>query len=91
MLLAAVSIAFMARRFSTDIVRWGTQKLQPGRKKVRQLPAKQVNSAKLLPTDTQAAQPPQDARALHHCCSLHALLRCKHVKQSLSRWHASAA
>ena len=69
MLLAAVSIAFMARRFSTDIVRWGAQKLQPGREKVRQLRAKQVGILKHLPTHAQASATLQTSTS-HHCGNL---------------------
>lgn len=55
MMLAAASIAFMARRFSTDFVRWGMVKLQPGRDKVRQLRADQVGASKHLPTCAQGS------------------------------------
>ena len=75
MLLAAVSIAFMARRFSTDIVRWGAQKLQPGREKVKQLRAGQVDYPK-APANAHrvwrstSVQPAQETRTLPIAASL---------------------
>ena len=69
MLLAAVSIAFMARRFSSDIVRWGAQKLQPGREKVRQLRAKQVVSQSTRQHMHRLALHCRRG-PLHHCCIL---------------------
>ena len=41
--LAAASLAFMARRLSTDIIQWGIQKLQPGKEKLERLKGTQVH------------------------------------------------
>ena len=43
MALAAASLAFMARRISTDILQWAAQKLQPGREKLERLKGRQVH------------------------------------------------
>ena len=48
MALAAASLAFMARRLSTDIVQWGAQKLQPGRKTLERLQGRQVHCPALF-------------------------------------------
>ncbi len=44
MALAAACLAFMARQFSTDIVWWATQKLQPGEEKLKQVRVKPVRA-----------------------------------------------
>lgn len=44
-LLAAASLAFMARRLSTEILQWGSQKLQPSKGKSKQAHDGQVTSS----------------------------------------------
>ena len=48
MALVAASLAFMARRLSTDSIQWGAQKLQPGREKLGRSKGKQVHLATIL-------------------------------------------
>lgn len=55
--LAAASLAFMGRRLSTDIIQWGTQKLQPGKERLERLKGTEVHYPSISP-DMMSRQSP---------------------------------